>query len=90
MNWYKKSQNIRTTESQIISDIVLWLEQANQGNTDLSMVDDDISMRMSGIDDFNILLSAIDKASSIVSEKQGGILSEGQNYIISMLKQRVA
>lgn len=86
MNWYKNSQNI---ERLITNDIVTWLEQAYYGNVDFSMLDDDISMRMSGIDDIHSLSRAIEQASNIVSEKQNGFLNEPQNYIISMLRQRI-
>lgn len=86
MNWYKISQNI---ERLIANDIITWLDQAYYGNADLAMLDDDISMRMSGIDDIHSLSRAIEYASGIVSEKQNGSLNEAQNYIISMLKQRI-
>lgn len=88
MNWYKESYYNVT--NLIARDIVTWLEQAYQGNVDFMSLDDDISMRMSGIDDMNILSDAIVSASNIVSEKQGGELSPEQNQIITMLRQRIS
>lgn len=83
-NWYRFANN-----ALLARDITTWLFQAAQGNVNIETMQDDISMRMGGADDAFMLDSAIQQATAVVANRQGGNLLPVQQEMVQAILSRV-
>ena len=82
-NWYRFAN-----QSALVRDIATWLFQAAQGNVNIATLQDDISMRMGGMDDVFLLNSSVEQASAFVAQRQDGDLLPVQQEIIQAILSR--
>ena len=85
MNWYKHANDLA-----LARDIATWLMQAGQGNFEAATMHDDITMRMSGMDDPQSVDQALQGAVNMVSQQQGGMLHPAQIELITSIQQRIS
>lgn len=83
-NWYRFANN----ELAMARDIAVWLQQSAHGNTDFMTMQDDVTMRMSGMDDPALLQTAVEQAAAMVAQQQGGNLMPVQQEMIQALLSR--